>query len=219
MSIDEKNIGRRAFIGLVLAGLIALFVGKDIFARVTSGASSGGATSGFRINSVKQGPPFDEATWRMTVDGLVGNPFSLTYSQFTDLPTTKVVRDFYCVEGWGVRACEWKGVAVTELMERAKIDSQATRLVFHSGDGVYTDSLTLEQAGLEDVLLVYELNGAPLPPDMGQPVRLIYPGHYGYKYVKWVERVEAINEKDTPFTGYWEGYGYSDDATIAGAVQ
>ena len=217
MSIDEKNIGRRTFIGLVLAGIVALFVGKDIFPHVTSGggSSSGGAKS-FRINSVKSGPPFDEATWRMTVDGLVRDPLSLTFSQFTDLPQVELTRDFLCVEGWGVNGVGWKGVAVKELMQRAGIDPQATDLVFHSGDGVYSDSLTLEQASLDDVLLVHELDGAPLPPNMGQPVRLIYPGHYGYKYVKWVERVEAINSKETPFTGYWENYGYSADATIPG---
>ena len=220
MSLDEKNIGRRTFIGLVLAGVVALFVGKDIFPRVTSGGgSSSGGTKSFRINSVKSGPPFDEATWRMTVDGLVADPFSLTFSQFTDLPQVKLTRDFHCVEGWGVPGVEWKGVAVKELMERAGIDPQATDLVFHSGDGVYSDSLTLEQSALDDVLLVHELNGTPLPPNMGQPVRLIYPGHYGYKYVKWVERVEAINSKETPFTGYWEGYGYSADATIPGATR
>ena len=66
---------------------------------------------------------------------------------------------------------------------------------------------------------MHELNGAPLPPDMGQPVRLIFPGHYGYKYVKWVERVEAINSEQTPFIGYWEGYGYSADATIPGGTR
>lgn len=220
MSSDEKNIGRRTFLGLVLVGILALFLGKNIFPRVTSGAgSSSGAVSGFQINTVKQGPPFDEATWQLKFDGLVGTPFTLSYAQFTALPQVKVTRDFYCVEGWGVPNVEWKGVAVKELMQRAGVDPKATHLIFDSSDGVYSDSLTIAQAGLDDVLLVNELNGAPLTPDMGQPVRLIYPGHYGYKYVKWVTGVRAINENDTPFTGYWEGYGYSVDATIAGAAQ
>jgi DMSO/TMAO reductase YedYZ molybdopterin-dependent catalytic subunit len=220
VSSDEKNIGRRTFLGLVLAGVIALFVGKDIFPRITSsGGSSSAGASGFRINTVQPGPPFNEATWRLTVDGLVRNPLSLTFSQFTGLPQVKVTRDFYCVEGWGVTGVEWTGVAVSELVKLAGVDPQATDLVFHSGDGVYTDSLTLKQAGLDDVLLVYELNGAPLPPANGQPVRLIYPGHYGYKYVKWVERLEAVNKSEGPFIGYWEGFGYSSDATIPGAAQ
>lgn len=217
MSSDEKNIGRRTFIGLMLVGIVALFVGKDIFPRVTGGGGpSAGGTKRFRINSVKDGPPFDQATWRMTVDGLVRNPLSFTFSQFTDLPQVKLTDDFLCVEGWGVPGTEWKGVAVKELMQRAGIDPQATHLVFHSGDGIYADSLTLEQAGLDDVMLVHEINGEPLPPEMGQPVRLTFPGHYGYKYVKWVERVEAINANETEFTGYWEQFGYSADATIPG---
>ena len=231
MSTDEKNIGRRAFIGLVLAGIVALFVGKDIFPRVTNGGSSsggstpgggtssGGIPAGFRINTIKDGPAFDPAAWHLTVDGLVGTPLNLTFAQFTDLPQTTVTRDFYCVEGWGVTGAVWKGVAVKELMQRAHIDPAATDLVFHSSDGVYADSLTLEQSAFDDTLLVHELDGAALPPQMGQPLRLLYPGHYGYKYVKWVERVEAINQKDASFTGYWEAYGYSADATIPGAAR
>jgi len=83
MSSDEKNIGRRAFLGLVLAGIVALFVGKDIFPRITSGGgSSSGGASGFRINTVQAGPPFNEATWRLTVDGLVRNPLNLTFWAF-----------------------------------------------------------------------------------------------------------------------------------------
>ena len=87
---------------------------------------------------MKQGPAFDEATWRLTVSGLVGTKLDLTFSQFTDLPQVTVTRDFYCVEGWGVTGVEWKGVAVKELMQRAGVDSQATHLVFNSSDGVYS---------------------------------------------------------------------------------
>jgi DMSO/TMAO reductase YedYZ molybdopterin-dependent catalytic subunit len=233
---DEKNIGRRTFLGLLLAGIVAFFAGKDVIPRlVTSGSSpvtttlaggpSGGSTTtteaesptaGFRINSVKKGPDFDPAAWRLTIGGLVGAPFSLTFADLTALPQTTVVRDFYCVEGWGVTSVEWKGVLVRELMQRAKVDAKATHLVFRSGDGTYADSLTLEQSALDDVLLVHQVNGVLLPPEMGQPLRLIYPGHYGYKYVKWVERVEAIDATQTDFEGYWESEGYPADANIPG---
>jgi methionine sulfoxide reductase catalytic subunit len=223
---DDKNIGRRTFLGLIVAGIVALFVGRDVLPALTGGggspsggSSSGGVPAGFRINTVKQGPPFDPATWQLKVDGLVATPLTFNFSQFTDLPSVKLTRDFYCVEGWGVKGVEWKGVSVKELMQRAGVDPKATHLVFHSGDGVYADSLTIEQAALTDVLLAYQIDGEPLPPDLGQPVRLTYPGHYGYKYVKWVVQVEAINEQDNPFTGYWENYGYTADASIPGYVQ
>jgi methionine sulfoxide reductase catalytic subunit len=215
VSSDEKNIGRRAFLGLILAGIVALFFGKDILPRVTTGGSSSGGfghpVSNFRINSVAVAPPFDETTWRLAVDGLVRDPLNLSYAEFLALPQVTPTRDFYCVEGWGVQGVVWKGVQVAELMRRAGIDPKADKLIFHSGDGVYADSLTIEQASLDDTLLAFELNGAPLTEDMGRPVRLIYPGHFGYKYVKWVVRMEA---SDQSFTGYWEHYGYSSDATI-----
>jgi DMSO/TMAO reductase YedYZ molybdopterin-dependent catalytic subunit len=233
---DEKNIGRRAFLGLLVAGIVAFFAGKDVVPRlVTSGSSpvtttlAGGPsngsttttegaspTAGFRINSVKAGPDFDPAAWRLTVSGLVGAPVTLTFADVLALPQTTVVRDFYCVEGWGVTDVEWKGVLVSELAQRVKVDATATHLVFSSGDGVYTDSLTLEQAAAEDVLLAYRVNGVDLPPDMGQPLRLICPGRYAYKNVKWVEQVEAIDIEQTPFEGYWEARGYSADADIPG---
>lgn len=238
---DGRNIGRRAFLGLLVAGVVAFFVGKDVFPRlvttssspatttsVVGGGSPGGSTSttgttearsptaGFRINSVRNGPDFDPASWRLAIGGLVNAPFALTFSEFTALPQTTVVRDFYCVEGWGVTDVEWKGVLVKELAERAQVDARATHLVFRSGDGIYTDSLTMEQAAAEDVLLVHQVNGVQLPPDMGQPLRLICPGRYGYKYVKWVEQVEAIDIAQTPFEGYWESLGYPADADIPG---
>ena len=223
----EKNIGRRTFIGLMVAGIAALFLGKEILPSVTTGGSTGTTTAGgasapgaasggkspvagFRINSVNPAPAFDPATWKLTFDGLVGTPLAFTWAQFTALPQTTVVRDFYCVEGWGVDGVTWVGVSMKELMQRAQVGSDATHLVFHSGDGVYADILSLEQAALEDVLLAHNVNGVLLPPDMGQPVRLTYPGHDGYKYVKWVERVEAIDRKKQSFQGYWEGYGYPE---------
>ena len=231
MNRDEKNIGRRTFLWLLAAGVATLFVGKDVLSRLANGppapsaipapgsTSNGGVPAGFRINTIKPGPAFDSATWHLTVDGLVATPLDFSFPQFTDLPETTVTRDFYCVEGWGAKGVVWKGVAVKELMQRAQIDPAATHLVFHSGDGVYADSLTIEQSLLDDTLLVHQIDGALLPVEMGQPLRLTYPGHYGYKYVKWVERVEAINRDEQSFAGYWEARGYSADATIPGAAK
>ena len=213
---SEKHIGRRAFIGMIVAGLVALFLGKEILPRVSGGGGVGGGTSRgtFRINSIDSGPVFDRGAWRLTVDGLVRAPLKLTFAEFLDLPQVERTRDFYCVEGWGVTGVRWKGVTVRELMARADIDPQATHLIFHSGDGVYTDSLTMEEAFRPDTLLAHELDGAPLPPEMGQPVRLTLPGSYGYKYVKWVERVEAVALGSEGYSGYWEQRGYSADASI-----
>lgn len=210
----EKHIGRRAFIGLIVAGIAALFVGKEILPRIPTSIKGSVGGGEFRINSIVPGDDFDPNTWRLTVDGLVRNPLTLTFAEFTDLPQVERTRDFYCVEGWGVPEVKWKGVTVRELMERADIDPLATHLVFDSNDDVYTESVTLEEALRPDTLLAHEMNGAPLEPDMGQPLRLVLPGSYAYKNIKWVVRMEAVALGPEGYNGYWEQRGYPADATI-----
>lgn len=212
-----RPIGRRAFIGLVVAGMAALFLGRELFSGLGGRLGGAGSTGTFRVNTVVPGPDFDAAAWRLTVDGLFRRPLTLTYQAFLDLPQVERTNDFYCVEGWGVDHVRWRGITLRELMERADIDPLATHLVLHSGDGVYTDSVTIEEALRPDTMLAYQANGEDLPPDNGQPLRLVLPGSYAYKNVKWVVRVEAI-AAPVPvaegYQGYWEKRGYPADATI-----
>ncbi len=210
----EKPIGRRAFIGLVVAGLVALFAGKDTLGRIGGGDDRSAGVNAFRINTVGPGAAFVESSWRLVVDGLVARPLELTFAEVKALPRSRFTRDFYCVEGWGVKDVEWTGVPVGELMRRAEIDPRATHLVFYSSDGIYTDSLTREEASRPDTLLAYELFGEPLPEKMGRPLRLVLPGSYAYKNVKWVVRVEAIAAGPEGYQGYWEQRGYPADASI-----
>jgi DMSO/TMAO reductase YedYZ molybdopterin-dependent catalytic subunit len=208
------RIGRRAFIGLMIAGLAALFLGRDLFSAVFR-RTADSAGNGFRINSVGGTPEFDEFTWRVTFDGLFRKPATLSLSEFKTLPQVKRMRDFYCVEGWGVDGAEWTGVTLREVMTRFDIDPAATHIVFHSSDSAkYTDSVTSEEASRDDTLLVHALDGQPLPAEMGRPLRLVLPGTYGYKYVKWVVRVEAVALDAKGYSGYWEVRGYRQDATI-----
>lgn len=212
----DKPIGRRAFISLMVVGLAALFLGKDLFSTLFGRVGSSTGDMGFRINSVGGTPPFDEGTWRLTFDGLFRKPATLTFSELKDLPRVSRTRDFNCVEGWGVSGVTWEGVALSEIMKRFDVDPAATHLVFHSVDGAkYTDSLTIAEASRDDMLLAYQLNGQALPQEMGRPLRLVVPGSYGYKYVKWVVRVEAVALGNQGYSGYWESYGYPADARIS----
>jgi sulfoxide reductase catalytic subunit YedY len=210
----DRPIGRRAFIVLLLAGAAALFLGKDLFGLFQGGGKRATGTEGFRINSIAPAPAFDETTWRLSVDGLVRRPLSLTFGEFKALSQVEVLRDFYCVEGWGVEAVTWTGVPLSEIMKLCGVDPQMTHLIFYSGDGVYTDSVTKEEALRSDTLLAHRLNGEALTKDMGRPVRLVLPGSYGYKYVKWVVRVEAVALGAEGYKGFWERNGYPSDATI-----
>src|SRR5262249_38935534 len=97
------------------------------------------------------------------------------------------------------------------VLAQAKLRPDATALRFHSFDGVYTESLTLEQAMRDDVILGYELEGKPLSDEHGGPVRLYIAPMYGYKSLKWLDRMEATS-KVVP--GYWEPLGYDIDAWV-----
>jgi DMSO/TMAO reductase YedYZ molybdopterin-dependent catalytic subunit len=99
------------------------------------------------------------------------------------------------------------------LLEEAGIDEAAVEIVFTGADrgiegGIeqsYARSLSRDEALADDVLLAYEMNGGPLPPQHGFPVRLVVPGWYGMTNVKWLRSIEAV---DAPFTGYQQAAGY-----------
>lgn len=156
-------------------------------------------------------PDIDPRTFRITVDGLVRTPAHLTLSELRALPATRLDHNFQCVTGWVVTDVHWEGVSLADLLRLFPPHPQARALNFYSADGVYTDSLTFADARRLGALLVYRMDGRDLPREHGGPVRLFVPGMYGYKSVKWVQRVEYAR---TPLLGYWEVRGYPAEAWI-----
>jgi len=168
--------------------------------------------SSFRLNTVEWSvPKFDPERWRLRVDGLVERPFEISYQELLEVPTVEQVSDFHCVEGWGVKAVPWKGIRITPLLERAGLKPNGQFLSFYSLGGTYLESLTLEEATDEEVLLAYDMYGKPLNRDHGSPLRVIIPWMYGYKGAKWLTRIEVTAKQAV---GYWEQRGYSLDGTI-----
>lgn len=166
----------------------------------------------FRIYSVVgHSPGVSEADYRLKVDGLVDRPLELTLGDLRSRPQTELVRDFQCVTGWRVPDVPWKGVRVGDLLAEAGVQRRATHLRIYSFDGVYTESLSLEQARLDDVLVAHEMLGGPVSRDHGGPVRLYVAPMYGYKSLKWLDRIEVVDELDP---GYWEERGYDIDAWV-----
>ena len=222
-NLAQRHVGRAAFLGVVGLGVGAIFAGgalsraaKKVTQPVTDSLGLAGVvpSSGWRIYTVARTMPvFDPATWRLTVGGLVGQPLSLSYDDLRALPRVEQVSDFHCVTGWSVLNVHWAGVRLDELLELARPKPQATALEFISSERPYVDTLTRPQAALPDVLLAYEMDGAPLPRRHGAPVRLVVPRMYGYKSVKWVERIDLVHPAEP---GYWEIRGYDADAWIDG---
>ena len=169
-------------------------------------------SAGWRIYTVASSMPrYDPATWRLTIDGLVGKPQSYDIDALRSLPRAEQVSTFHCVTGWSVQNVHWAGVRFGDLLGAAQPLPSARVLSFVSAERPYVDTLTVEQAGLADVMLAYEMDGKPLERAHGAPVRVVIPEMYGYKNVKWVERI-TLRATDEP--GYWEQRGYDEDAWV-----
>jgi DMSO/TMAO reductase YedYZ molybdopterin-dependent catalytic subunit len=212
----SRAIGRRAFLGGLAgaAGLLVLGDGLPRALRTWLEAPLGELSpgDGFHFYSVTGSiPAWDRKSWRLTVDGQVQRPLRLGLDQLAALPQAEVRADFHCVSGWSVAAVHWQGVRLGEVVARARPLAQARALRFESADGAYVDDLDLATAARPSVLLALGMNGSPLRPERGAPVRLLVPFYYGYKSVKWLRRISLVA---SPGTGYWEARGYDPDARI-----
>ncbi|TJY41864.1 oxidoreductase [Cohnella pontilimi] len=173
----------------------------------------GGAQGSFQVYTVTRLPTFDSGTWRFILDGLVEKPAEWTWEQFLGIPRVVQVSDFHCVTGWSVYRNTWEGIPLSYLLKQAGVRPKAKFVKFYSGDGVYTDALSLEQANMDGVMVAVLHDGQPIHRDYGGPVRLIVPKMYAYKSVKWLDRIELI---DGEHIGYWEDRGYDKDAWLRG---
>lgn len=221
---EGAPIGRRVVLGLLGLGALGIVTGR----RLQDGLSAAlapvqlrdptGLTSllplgnTFRYYSVTGGVDEQDAeSYRLTVSGLVDRPATHTLADLAAMPQTEVVRDFQCVTGWRVPDVPWAGVRLAHLIELAGPVAGATAVRLTSFDGAYSESLTLDQARRDDVLVALRMLDAPVTHDHGGPVRLFVAPMYGYKSLKWLSGIE-LTQAVQP--GYWEDRGYSVDAWV-----
>ena len=159
-------------------------------------------------------PTVDEAGWRLEVGGRVERPFALTYEELRALPAVEDYRTLMCISnevgGDLIGNAHWRGVRLGDLLERAVPLAGAFKVVFTCSDD-YQDSVRFDKAMQPDTIVVYEMNGEPLTPKHGYPARLLIPGIYGMKNVKWVRKIEVL---DRDFRGFWQQRGWSDEAVV-----
>jgi DMSO/TMAO reductase YedYZ molybdopterin-dependent catalytic subunit len=215
--MNDRTLGRGAFLGTVGLGLASLFYGRsftDALGRlVPDGVQAIVPTGGWRIYTVSSGMPnVDPEAYRLTIDGEVGKPVSYSLRDLRRMQLETQVSDFHCVTGWTVKNVTWHGIRLEKLLGEAGLKPTAKALRFVSIEEPYDDSLTLDQAFLPDVMLALDMDGKPVKRAHGGPVRLVIPDMYGYKSVKWVGRIEAIDTPD--YAGYWEQRGYDVDAWL-----
>jgi sulfane dehydrogenase subunit SoxC len=168
-------------------------------------------------------PAADERAWRLEIDGRVERPRALTMEELRRRPRVTAPVTLECAgngrarldprpvsQPWleeAVGTAEWTGTPLRPLLEEAGVGPAAVEVMFGGADrGVqgglehdYERSLPLEDAMREEVLLAWGVNGRPLPPQHGHPLRLVVPGWYGMTSVKWLRRISVLTE---PFDGY-----------------
>lgn len=136
-------------------------------------------------------PEWDPGGWRLNLDGLVDRHLSFTFEELSRLPTTDLVDDFRCEEGWVAPNLRWEGVAVTEVLAAAGLLGEAGYVSFSAGE--FSASLTLKEVQASNALLALRLNGEPLPAAHGGPCRLVAVGKECYFSVKWLERIAVTS--------------------------
>ncbi|HJU52644.1 MAG TPA: sulfite oxidase [Acidimicrobiia bacterium] len=184
-------------------------------------------------------PQIDPTGWRLRIGGRVEKPYELTLEEIRALPQKTMPVTLECAgngRGWllprpvslpwlgeAIGTAEWTGTPLSELLQRAGVDWESTEVVFWGADrGIqgeeeqtYGRSLSLEEALRPEVMVAYEMNGQPLQPQHGFPLRLLVPGWYGMTSVKWLTEIEVVTE---PFAGFQQvaSYRYQTNADDPG---
>jgi DMSO/TMAO reductase YedYZ molybdopterin-dependent catalytic subunit len=148
--------------------------------------------------------PLAPAGWALAVGGLVARPLTLSLADLRRLPQTRTRVRHHCVEGWSAVA-SWDGVRVSELARLAGVDPRARYVEFRSFDSGYWSSWDLASALHPQTILALAMNGTPLGPEHGAPVRLYSAVKLGYKMVKYLTAVSFLPVRTG---GYWEDQGY-----------
>jgi DMSO/TMAO reductase YedYZ molybdopterin-dependent catalytic subunit len=223
-SAEGKPVGRRVVLGMAALGAAGVVFGAkvqggldNVLANVSSkdptgltGLLPGGG--GFRFYSVADSIPHRNAqNYTLKVDGLVDRPVTYSLAQLQSMPQTKLVKDVQCVTGWRVPKTEFDGVLLSHLLDLAGVKPAGKAIQFTCFDGVYTESLTLDEARRPDMMVAHRMNGAPVTDAHGGPVRLYAAPMYFYKSAKWLS---GITVTDRVIPGYWEQYGYDVEAWV-----
>ncbi len=163
----------------------------------------------FAVAIVSFPPKIDVEKERLEIEGAVSTPYALRYDELHEWPQVTQESILRCVGGAQGRA-RWVGVRLRGLLEKAGMEQDARDVIFYGADG-YESSVPAGEAMKKSSMLALEMNDEPLWAKHGSPVRLVMPGMYGYKQVKWITRIEVTRKNHK---GYWEKRGYSDDGRI-----
>ena len=171
----------------------------------------------YRIDTALQVPQLDPTQWELKITGMVEKTVTVTFAELLALPLEESYTTLMCVSnevgGTLIGNAKWLGYPIRHLLERAKPKAAADMVFSHSSDG-FTASTPLSV--LQDdrnAILAVGMNGDPLPPEHGYPVRMVVPGLYGYvSATKWVVELEVTRFAD--HSAYWTERGWSSHGPV-----
>ena len=168
----------------------------------------------FYILQIGDPAVLDAATWRMALTGLIEKPMPpVRLADITAMESVTAMRTLKCIgDPIGTEQMSnamWKGVRLRDLLQKTGVKAEAKVVVFRCADGYHT-AIPMEDAMREETLLVYEMNGEPLPTEHGFPIRLLNPGHYGTKNPKWIVNIQMAAAHES----YWEKRGWDPVANV-----
>lgn len=211
-------------VGLLAAALVLIAYARGIISPPTTTTYDGEATEfqGVKLtpiseqgnNAIKGTQFIDEASYILTVDGLVDNPMTLTYADLLAYSQESWLMDLNCVEGWSFTA-KWTGPELNSIFNTAEVGPEAKIAIFYTTDiPEGYSSLDLDYIRDNNIIIALKLNDIILPAERGFPFQVVAKSKYGYKWAKWVTRIELSS--DTDFRGFWETAGYNNEADVGG---
>ena len=172
--------------------------------------------NGQNNNSLVGTQLINKDTYILTVDGLVDHPLSLTYADLQAYPQISQLMDLNCVEGWKFTA-KWTGPALSAIFTDVGVKPEAKIVIFYTADAVEGySSLDLDYIISNNIIIALKDNDITLTPDRGFPFQVVAMSKFGYKWAKWVTRIELSD--NTSFRGFWESHGFNNNADINGPV-
>jgi DMSO/TMAO reductase YedYZ molybdopterin-dependent catalytic subunit len=215
--------------GILLAAIVLVAALVILIVGIPQGKSPGGtaplpaseirsyqgkdlsSVNDFHENSIEGPQQVSITDYRLTITGLMNTTDVYTYDDVLGMyPHYSKVVTLHCVEGWDATIL-WEGVLVRDLIRHAGPDPRANTVVFTAHDG-YTTSFPLSYLMDRDILMAYRMNNVTLPAERGYPFQLVAEDKWGYKWIKWIEKIELTD--DPSYRGYWEQRGYSNSGDL-----
>jgi DMSO/TMAO reductase YedYZ molybdopterin-dependent catalytic subunit len=232
--MGEKMLKRYGYIlGVIVIslGLMLTACSKTPSASTTSSPTSSPTTNGEveatefqgqkltplrdqRNNALAGTQHIGKTTYVLTVDGLVDQPLGLSYADLQALPQVSQLNTLNCVEGW-LFVAKWTGPRLSDIFRQAGIQPDAKIAIFRTTDVTEGySSLDVSYIQTQDIIIALKINDVTLPDERGFPFQVVAQSKFGYKWSKWITRIELSS--DTSFRGYWEGVGYNNQADVGG---